>query len=172
MNEYYRVRIIRVVLVPVLILRYDAVAKFFIQWESSFHFHWKLCLHWLKKLLIAVVIQGLYNEICISISHFPILFSRCGQSDPMVTLWNGNIFRITGPLCGETTGHRSIPLIKASDGELWCPLWSAPEQRLSKQSRRRWFETPSRSLWRHCNTILDMKQPHLSAMFSHLVTMW
>ena len=26
-------------------------------------------------------------------------------------------------------------------------------RRLSKQSRRRWFETPSRSLWRHCNEI-------------------
>ena len=24
-------------------------------------------------------------------------------------------------------------------------------KRLSKQSRRRWFETPSRSLWLHCN---------------------
>ena len=24
-------------------------------------------------------------------------------------------------------------------------------KRLSKQSRRRWFETPSRSLWHHCN---------------------
>ena len=26
-----------------------------------------------------------------------------------------------------------------------------PNKRLSKQSRRRWFETQSRSLWRHCN---------------------
>ena len=26
---------------------------------------------------------------------------------------------------------------------------------LSKQSRRRWFETPSRPLWRHCNVVLD-----------------
>ena len=26
-----------------------------------------------------------------------------------------------------------------------------PNKRLSKQSRRWWFETPSRSLWRHCN---------------------
>ena len=25
------------------------------------------------------------------------------------------------------------------------------DKRLSKQSIRRWFETPSRSLWRHCN---------------------
>ena len=26
-------------------------------------------------------------------------------------------------------------------------------KRLSKQLRRRWFETPSRSLWRHCNRV-------------------
>ena len=26
----------------------------------------------------------------------------------------------TGPLCGEFTGHRWIPLTKASDAELWC----------------------------------------------------
>ena len=69
----------------------------------------------------------------------------------MMTPSNGNIFRITGPLCGELTGHRWIPLTKTSDAELWCFLWSAPEKRFSKQSRRRWFETPSHSLWRHCN---------------------
>ena len=28
------------------------------------------------------------------------------------------------------------------------------KKRLSKQSRRRWFETPLRSLWRHCNVNL------------------
>ena len=39
---------------------------------------------------------------------------------------NGNIFRVTGPLCGEFTGHRWIPLTKASDAELWYFLWSAP----------------------------------------------
>ena len=38
-----------------------------------------------------------------------------------------NIFRVTGPL-GETTGHRCIPLTKASEAELWCCLWFAPEQ--------------------------------------------
>ena len=40
---------------------------------------------------------------------------------------------------------------KASDAEFWRFLWSRPEQLLRKQSRRRWFETPSQSLWRHCN---------------------
>ena len=36
-------------------------------------------------------------------------------------------FRITGHLCGEFTNHRWIPRTKASDAELWCFLWSAPE---------------------------------------------
>ena len=36
-------------------------------------------------------------------------------------------FRVTGPLCGEFPGHRWIPHTKASDAELWCFLWSAPE---------------------------------------------
>ena len=38
----------------------------------------------------------------------------------------GNIFRVTGPVCGEFIGHRWIPLTKASDAGLWCFLWSAP----------------------------------------------
>ena len=45
----------------------------------------------------------------------------------MMTSSNGNIFRVTGPLCGEFTGHRWIPLTKASDAELWCFLWSTSE---------------------------------------------
>ena len=45
----------------------------------------------------------------------------------MMTSWNGNIFRVTGHLCGEFTGHRWIPRTKASDAELWCFLWSPPE---------------------------------------------
>ena len=40
----------------------------------------------------------------------------------MMTSWNGNIFRITGHLCGEFTGPRWIPHTKASDAELWCFL--------------------------------------------------
>ena len=41
----------------------------------------------------------------------------------MMTSSNGNLFRVTGPLCG----HRWIPIEKTSDTELWCFLWSAPE---------------------------------------------
>ena len=45
-----------------------------------------------------------------------------------MTSSNGNIFRVTGPLCGEFSGHRWITLTKASNynAELWCFPWSAP----------------------------------------------
>ena len=43
----------------------------------------------------------------------------------MLTSSNGNIFRVTGLLWGEFTGHRWIPLTKASGAELWYFLWSA-----------------------------------------------
>ena len=52
----------------------------------------------------------------------------------ILTSSNENIFCVTGPLWGEYTGHRWIPLTKASDAELWYFLW---------------FETQLRSMWRH-----------------------
>ena len=44
-----------------------------------------------------------------------------------MTSSNGNIFRVTGHLCGEFTGLRWIPRTKASDAELWCFLLCVPE---------------------------------------------
>ena len=60
----------------------------------------------------------------------------------MMTSSNGNIFRVTGPLCGGF--HRS----QRPETRSFYPSLS---KRLSKQLIRRSFETPSRSLWRHCN---------------------
>ena len=68
---------------------------------------------------------------------------------------HGNIFRVTGPLCKEFTGHRWIPLTKAKTRifdvffDLCLNKW------LSKNSKRRWFKTPSRSLWRHFDGIIS-----------------
>ena len=45
----------------------------------------------------------------------------------VITSWNGNIFHVTGHLCGEFPGSRWIPRKKASQAELWCFLWSASE---------------------------------------------
>ena len=56
----------------------------------------------------------------VDLPHFPVSNSHATSS-------NGNIFRVTGHLCGEFTGPRWIPHTKASDAELWCFLWSASE---------------------------------------------
>ena len=70
----------------------------------------------------------------------------------MMTSSNGNLFRVTGHLCGEFTGHLLIPRTKASDAELWCFLWF---KQVSKQSWGWWFETLSRPFWRHCNVYTE-----------------
>ena len=68
-----------------------------------------------------------------------------------MTSSNGNIFRVTGHLCGEFTGPRWIPHTKASDAGLWYFFDVRPNKQLSKQSWGWWFETLSSSIWRHRN---------------------
>ena len=64
----------------------------------------------------------------------------------MMTSSNGTFSRVTGPLCGEFTGHRWIPRTKTSDAELWCFLGAAPWiYDWLKQSRGWWSGMPSRS---------------------------
>ena len=43
----------------------------------------------------------------------------------MMTPSNGNIFRVTDPLCGKFTGHRWIPVTKARDTEI---IWFFPNE--------------------------------------------
>ena len=66
----------------------------------------------------------------------------------MMTLSNGDIFRVTGHLYGEFPAQR--PMARS----LMFSVISALIKRLSKNSWGWWFETPSPSLWRHCNVIL------------------
>ena len=72
----------------------------------------------------------------------------------MMTSSNGMFFRVTGPLCGEFTGHRWITLTKASDAEFDVFFDMRLNKQLSKQSGRRWFETPLRSLWHRCSVYI------------------
>ena len=82
----------------------------------------------------------------------PCPHAALARLDYMMTSSNGNIFRVTSPLLGESIEHRCIPLTKACDAEIWCFLWSAAEQTVEQT-----IETPviwdatMRSLWRHCN---------------------
>ena len=79
---------------------------------------------------LSVILYFSYMYIRRPIRIWPILVeSWClfGVRLNMMTSSNGNIFRVTGHLCGEFTSHRWIPRTKSSDAELWCFLWSVPE---------------------------------------------
>ena len=104
--------------------------------DIKYCYHWQMNTHPFAKTMLCL----LY-----------LMQPTSATTQPnMMTSSNGNIFRVTGLLCGEFTGHRWIPRTKACDAELWC-FDLCLNQQLSKQWRRRWFETPSRSTWRHCN---------------------
>ena len=68
----------------------------------------------------------------------------------MMTSSNGNIFRVTGPLCGEFTGAGEFPTQRPVT-QSFDFFDLRLNKRLSKQSWGWWFETSSRPLWRQCN---------------------
>ena len=71
-----------------------------------------------------------------------------------MTSSNGNIFRVTDPLCGEFTAPGEFsaqrPVTRIFDVFIDLCL----NKRLSKQPWGWWFETPAWSLWRHRNACL------------------
>ena len=69
----------------------------------------------------------------------------------MMTSSNGNIFCVTGPLCGEITGPGEIPTQRPVTRSFDVFFDPRLNKRLSKQPWGWWFETPSCSLWRHRN---------------------
>ena len=71
-----------------------------------------------------------------------------------MTSSNGNIFRVTGHLCGEFTGPGEFPTQRPVTRSFDVFFDLRLNKRLSKQPWGYWFETPSRSLWRHCNATL------------------
>ena len=99
--------------------------------------------------------------IYLPLTHYRLgsSFMGCGQScktkidkwnwhwqlkELMMTSSNGNIFRVTGPLCGEFTGPGEFPAQRpvTRSFDVFFDLrleWGW------------WFETLSLSLWRQCN---------------------
>ena len=79
-----------------------------------------------------------------------------------MTSSNGNIFRFTGPLCGEFTGEFPSPRPVTLSFDVFFDL--RLHKPLSKQSWGWWFETPSRLLWHHC--VVDTSSLELAGMSS------
>ena len=72
----------------------------------------------------------------------------------MMTSSNGNIFRVTGHLCGEFTGPGEFPTQRPVTRSFDVYFDLRPNKWLSKQSWGWWFETLSCSLWRHRNVLI------------------
>ena len=68
-----------------------------------------------------------------------------------MTSLNGNIFRVTDPLCGEFTGPGEIPTQRPVTRSFDVFFDLRLNNPLCKQPWGWWFETLSRSLWRHRN---------------------
>ena len=69
----------------------------------------------------------------------------------MMTSSNGSIFRAAGPLAGNSPDPGEFPSQRPVTRSFDVFFDLRLNKRLSKQSRRRGLETPSRSLWRQCS---------------------
>ena len=128
---------------------------------------WLVCLCVVEKVLTKYVYYlTVYNVIAkitdfhflyfvlnaLQISLYPTQSCEVCLLQPcfrriMMTSSNGNIFRVTGYLCGEYPKQK--PVTRSFD--VFFDL--RPNKRLSKQWWGWWFETPSCPLWCHCNVM-------------------
>ena len=67
----------------------------------------------------------------------------------MITSSTGNIFRVTGSLWEESIATGGFPSQRTVMRGFGVFFILCLNKRLSKQSRRGWFDTPSRSSWRN-----------------------
>ena len=119
---------------------------------------------WVKKKTLSPHWEILYWQDCkvlLKRTHLNINYTK-KNSEYMMTSSNGNIFHVTGLVCGNSlvTGEfpSQMPVTRSFDVFFYLRL----NKRLSKQSGGWWFETPARSLWLHCNLSPDnaLLQPH------------
>ena len=86
----------------------------------------------------------------------------------MMTSSNGNIFRVTGLLCGNSPVTAEVPSQRPVTRSFEFFFDLRQNKRLSKQLRLRWFESPLRSLWRHFNGLSVSDHPHHNMYFNTL----
>ena len=82
-----------------------------------------------------------------------------------MTLWHGNTFLITGPLCGEPLVTGGLPSYRASKAGLWCFLCFQPRQ-ITEQTVW-WLVIWNRMIvvWCHCNV-------HCSSSVHQISIVW
>ena len=96
--------------------------------------------YWTRYLATILGIMYLYSEYLMDLWPCP----QCS--------WWRHQMETFSALLALCAGNS--PLTKTSDDELWCFFYLCLNKRLSKQPWGWWFETPSCSLWRHCDVII------------------
>ena len=121
----------------------------------------------LIDLAALIFFSWLHNLQCWQIRHHEVhrvsMMARYGSflsfehNDAILTSSKGNIFRVTGHLCGKFTGEfpTQRPVTRSFD-----VFFDLHLKRLSKQWWGWWFETPSHPSWRHCNMRIWARFPH------------
>ena len=108
------------------------------------------------------------QESPIKLSRVNDIWVSClstSRSGSMMTSSNGHLFCVTGLLWGESTGHRWIPSQRPVTQSFDVFFDLRLNKQLSKQWRRRWFETPLCSSWRHCNVRINTGPEHRIFLF-------
>ena len=78
------------------------------------------------------------------LTHWATMFMYSLIEPPMMTSSNGDIFRVTGPLCGEFTGPGEFPTQRPVTPSFDAYFDLGLNKPLSKQPWGWWFET---TLW-------------------------
>ena len=117
---------------------------------------WKVCIIFGIYLIMLVnkwKINTLVPERCY-LNLRLIIFKLISRIEILSTWWRHQMdtFPCYWPF---VRGIQRSPVNSPHEGQ-WCGAFAVffdlhLNKRLSKQSRRWWFETPSRPLWRHCN---------------------
>ena len=99
------------------------------------------------------------------VSAADLRFWSCSDLNDMMTSSIRNIFPLlalcegNSPVSGEIPSHR--PVTRTGSFDVFF-FYLRLNTRLSKQSRRQWLETPSRSLWRQYSEIIQYQNHSLS----------
>ena len=126
---------------------------------------------------VSKAIQGYrHSQYC---KFYPVTTLESGDrfknalTNSMMTSSNGNIFRVTGPLCGEFTGPGEFPTQRPVTRSFDVFFDLHPNKRLSKQWRCWWFEAQTHPLWRQCNAkIWELLHLHILTKYTRSSNVW
>ena len=91
------------------------------------------------------------------VDHSDVVGASPVGAAPTTTSSNGDIFRVTDPLCGKSSVTDEFPTQRPVTRSFGVFFDLRLNKRLSKRPRGWWFETPSWPLWRHDNAVTEIK---------------